>query len=720
MRTLLALSMAFALLTASHAGEVTGKIEMPLTCAPAVSPAVVTLEPLGTVKPLPTGDPAEIKLVNQKGLQFVPRVQAMRLGQSLRFSNEDRETHNVHVLASPLQFNETMAAGKSIDITPTKPGLLRLTCDIHHHMRGFVIVSDSPYVATCNRDGKYKLRNVAPGTYRLKVWHEMGDSHQEEITVTDQAMEVATIRLEGPEPVVSAVAATPVRPWPEVIDRISVLLACSLEAAKRPDQARLARKLAEDAYFIEFELSQMEVAVRNVLGRERAGEVEGHFRKLWPLAKNVAEGTQTQAQFAEVSRLLLLDLVRANDDLSRKGVTDRTKIFAANSSDTVAPTTGSLPETRAKFARALERVREVADAGQPDDAASAMADLYFAEFEPIEAAISIRRPLDVATLEQQYSQLRGEIGIGLKGEKLGIAMASLRDAIEASLAKSDARPVGSFGAGFAASSITILREGVEVILLLTMLLALASKTGQAGASRAIGWGVAWAVVASGITALALNRLVTSSQGRTRELLEGGVMLAAAGVLFYVSYWLVSQSQAKRWNEFLKQSIKTGGFGTLGLTAFLAVYREGAETALMYQALITGQGGARPGLLGVAAGLSVGVVLLGMIFVLLKRTSLKLPMRTFFKVTGSALFTMAIVFAGNGVFALQVARSLKVTPLAWLGGGVPVLGLHPNVQVLSVQGILLAGAVGAWLILWIEQRETAPKVKTESNHAQVAV
>ena len=71
------------------------------------------------------------------------------------------------------------------------------------------------------------------------------------------------------------------------------------------------------------------------------------------------------------------------------------------------------------------------------------------------------------------------------------------------------------------------------------------------------------------------------------------MLVAAGVLFYVSYWLVSQAQAKRWTDFLKQKarrgLEWGGGATLAVTAFLAVYREGAETALMYQALLGSQG-----------------------------------------------------------------------------------------------------------------------------------
>ena len=94
------------------------------------------------------------------------------------------------------------------------------------------------------------------------------------------------------------------------------------------------------------------------------------------------------------------------------------------------------------------------------------------------------------------------------------------------------------------------------------------------------------------------------------------MLVAAGVLFYVSYWLISQAQAKRWTDFLKRQarrgLEWGGGGTLAVTAFLAVYREGAETALMYQALLGSQGTTRAGLLGLAAGLVLGLAILAVV------------------------------------------------------------------------------------------------------------
>ena len=204
------------------------------------------------------------------------------------------------------------------------------------------------------------------------------------------------------------------------------------------------------------------------------------------------------------------------------------------------------------------------------------------------------------------------------------------------------------------------------------------------------------------------------------------MLAASGILFYVSYWLISQLEAKRWMDFLKKQarhgLELGGQGTLAVTAFLAVYREGAETSLMYQALLGSEGRTQAGFLGLTAGLALGIVLLAVIAYLIRATSVRLPMHVFFKFSGLFLFALAIVFAGNGVFELQNAGILLTTNLAWMGRGLPWAGLYPNLQVISVQGLLLAGAVLAWVVIpraslqagMLGQSEHRPGRQEEAN------
>jgi high-affinity iron transporter len=717
--------------------EISGVVRMPEVCSPSVSPAVVYLQPSDVrtgrtaapksgVSSRPSPD-TEIALVNQRGLQFTPRVQAIALGQTVRFTNEDGQTHNVHVISPGFAFNQSMTPGRHEDFTPEHAGVMILACDVHLHMRGYVVVSPTPWVQVCSRQGRFRLENVPDGRYVLNVWHEMGEPLRQEIVVGGgKAVELPELVLAGPSvPArVAGSATAPVRPWAEVVDRIGMLLTASRQAAARSGEKSKARRLAEDAYWAEFEASDMEVAVRRHLGYARAGELEQHFRRFRSEVREVAEGRHPATVLDDRSHDLLLDLVAAARELNNKGVTDAAHIDAnhregatdelpslASVSDLGGPKAdpSALLQT---LRRGFHRVSQQADQDGPDEAASELTSVYMTDFEPIERYLLGRSPQSVRPLEVQFNVIRGEISSGLKGEKLAGRLDRLYADVDDLVARLEARPAGTFGTAFLESLITIVREGVEVILVLAMLITLVSKASQpaagsadaarAGAMRAIWIGVALAIGASLATAAALNLLVASAQGRAREIIEGAVMLIAAGVLFYVSYWLVSQAQAKRWADFLKQrarrGLEWGGGGTLAATAFLAVYREGAETSLMYQALKGSQGTTQAGLLGLAAGLVLGLLILAFVAVLVRATSVRLPIRSFFQLSGLCLFGLAVIFAGNGVFELQNAGILLTTPLAWLGGGLPLAGVYPNVQVVSVQGLLLAGAVLSWVVI----------------------
>ncbi len=541
--------------------SVSGCVVMPEVCSPEVSPAVVWLAPESGAVASGAGV-SDLALVNQRGLQFAPRVQAIALGRTIRFTNEDNETHNVHVVTLGGNFNATMPPGQPRDFTPTKPGVVRLVCDIHSHMRGYVVVSASPWVSVCSAKGQFRLENVPAGRYVLNVWHEMGDPLTTEITVgTGERADLGTFTLKVPALARrTAGQAAPVRAWADVIDRIGMLLSASLDAAGHANQYKKARKLAEDAYWAEFEASDMETAVRLHLGIGSAVDLERKFRAVIPAIRRVSEGKGSAADVIEAIRPLMVSLSQASDDLNKKGVTDAAHLKVDTRATLTVPAPGPTGDPDAELAalqRGFDGVRALADTGEFDEAASGMTSVYFDEFEPLERFIAARRPAAVRPLEIQFNAIRGEVGQGLKGQALQGRLAGLFAEAKSAVDRSRAVAEGAFSPAFAASFVTIVREGVEVILLLTMLLALAGRTGQAWGRKAIAWGVGTAVLASAGTAVALNLLVASTQGRTRELLEGAVMMAAAGVLFYVSYWLISQVESKRWMEFLKRQAARG-------------------------------------------------------------------------------------------------------------------------------------------------------------------
>src|SRR4029078_10112569 len=97
----------------------------------------------------------------------------------------------------------------------------------------------------------------------------------------------------------------------------------------------------------------------------------------------------------------------------------------------------------------------------------------------------------------------------------------------------------------------------------------------------IWWGVGYALLASAATAVVLKTLLAAMPA-TREIIEGLTLLGAVGVLFSVSYWLISKVEAAKWQAFIRDKVNNalqhGGGRALVFVAFLAVYREGHETA----------------------------------------------------------------------------------------------------------------------------------------------
>ncbi len=300
--------------------EISGIVRMPEICSPSVSPAVVYLERAGgQAADRKAGTPAvprsdtEVALVNQRGLQFTPRVQAIAMGRTIRFTNQDGETHNVHAVSRGFEFNQSMMPGRYAEFTPDRPGVMMLACDVHLHMRGYVVISPTPWVQVCSPKGGFRLEDVPDGRYVLNVWHEMGEPLRKEIVVQGgQSLVLPELVLAGPSAPVRAAGAvntTPARPWGEVIDRIGVTLAASREAATRPGELTRARRLTEDAYWAEFEASDMEVAVRRHLGYARAGELEQSFRRFRSDIREVAEGRRRGSVLDDRIHDLLLDLV---------------------------------------------------------------------------------------------------------------------------------------------------------------------------------------------------------------------------------------------------------------------------------------------------------------------------------------------------------------------------------------------------------------------------
>jgi FTR1 family protein len=332
----------------------------------------------------------------------------------------------------------------------------------------------------------------------------------------------------------------------------------------------------------------------------------------------------------------------------------------------------------------LEQALTAARNGRTSDAGDKAFDAYIA-FEPLESPARARNPGLVATTERLFADFKGAVRAGdLR------AAERARDGIEANLPSilELTRPTGSGVEAFWQSLLIILREGFEAILVIGAIVAFLLKTGHRERLRAIWWGVAWGVLASAATAIVL-KTVLSAMPASREVIEGATMLIAVAVLFSVSYWLISKVEAAKWQQFIRDKVSRaldhGGGTALAFVAFLAVYREGAETALFYQALFNE--GTRVAL-PIALGILAGGAALAVIFTLFYRFGVRIPLRTFFGVTSVLLYYMAFVFMGKGIREWQEGNLVSITIIP----GAPhadALGLYPTVETLFAQLVLVA-------------------------------
>ncbi len=266
--------------------------------------------------------------------------------------------------------------------------------------------------------------------------------------------------------------------------------------------------------------------------------------------------------------------------------------------------------------------------------------------------------------------------------------------------------------------VVLLREGFEAILIVGAMVAYLHKSDRPEKVRHVAVGVGLGVAASLVAWFALRWVFGAAQPGSMEqtLLEGTSMLLAAAVLFYVGFWLLSKVETDRWRAYLdgkvQDSLASDRAWVLGVIGFLAVFREGVETALFLQALSLQSGGATGEIL---LGLGLASVLLVGIYYLVHHVGVRVPLRPFFLGTSVLLYLLAVRFAGMGVFELQEGSLLSVTALpavaTWLDAhplvGVlaqDVMGFAPTAEVALTQGILiLVLAGGATWSLAIEPR-----------------
>ncbi len=354
------------------------------------------------------------------------------------------------------------------------------------------------------------------------------------------------------------------------------------------------------------------------------------------------------------------------------------------------------------FADARRLLAEVAaHAGDRARAKELAVAAYLEGVEPHEASLRARDAAATQRIEEAFLELRRTIATGATID----ADAVRRDVARATMlldgAEEHARRDRSVP--FFAALAIALREGFEIALLISALLAFVRKSGHPESAPYVHYGWILALPAGAVTWFAVGAALG---GARRELTEGVLTLVAASMLLFVSHFVLGKLESRKWLKFLERKTRASSTRPWPLmtVAFVAAYREAIEIVLFFRALALDSPGRAA---AIAAGVATGCAILGALVFGMQQLGRRLNPRPVMVASGLLLTALAISLVGQGVRALQEGGYVPLTPLGNAHGGLPSLGLYPTAEGLGTQLVVLALVL---LPLWRERRRAqAPKL-----------
>lgn len=175
---LIAIVAGFTL--SANAGTISGQV------SGVAGQSVVYIDTVaGKTFPAPTQHP----VIDQRGLLFQPRVTAVQVGTTVEFLNSDSVAHNVFWTSvggnKKLGHNlGTWPKGEKKAFKFDTPGAVPVLCNVHPEMSAYLVVVPTPYFATSDQAGNYKIENVPDGSYTVVAWHEGAKNQSKPVAVS--------------------------------------------------------------------------------------------------------------------------------------------------------------------------------------------------------------------------------------------------------------------------------------------------------------------------------------------------------------------------------------------------------------------------------------------------------------------------------------------------------------------------------------------------------
>ena len=360
---------------------------------------------------------------------------------------------------------------------------------------------------------------------------------------------------------------------------------------------------------------------------------------------------------------------------------------------------------RIKLVELLQQYKD----GKYDGAFATSRSAYLDSYEGIEIPLRPINPDFTLDMEIKFAELRNMIQQHQPYAKIEAKVVEIRNGLDESERLVSGTGVLAPSLAFSASFSIIFREGLESALIIGAILAYLDASRNAQYKKHVYLGILIAIIASLVTWFIAN-FVIEITGASRELIEAIAGISAVAVLFWVSFWILNKVETKKWIEFVKakvwQATTTGSVMVFAMLSFFTVYREGFETVLFYQVMLSF---AKYMESFVLLGLFIGLAVIISIVFVIRKLGKKLPLRILFGLTMAIGAYMSIAFIGNAVREFQ---EIGYIPTTHLFGIIPRLeinlatmtGIHPTLETTIAQIVLLSiYAVGTVYILIIQPR-----------------
>lgn len=436
--------------------------------------------------------------------------------------------------------------------------------------------------------------------------------------------------------------------WRFVFESIKTNLDNAKQSYKNGNLADV-KKYVEQAKFTNYRNTRLEQAIRQYVGSTVDSTIQNRMGKSINSINSSISPDEFASSLGEIVVLVYDAMKRLPADSASLAIVKMPKDYDKDS------------EQKANYEVVVKNISDKLKSAFNDyintkttKAMGDIQDIYFDEFEASGMENKVGA-LDVnlkTSIEGSFGHIVALMKSGAQKEEINTAINELDSKLAKALELLNSSNGGLFL--FLSALTIILREGFEALIIVAAIVAYLIKTGNSSRIRGIVYSsVSVAVLLSFAVAWVMN-LIFENAGQKRELLEGITMLVAVGLLFYVGFWLLSNASAKKWNAYIQghvsESITKDSATALWFTVFLAVFREGAETVLFYQALIFDAHNTTE-ISMIIGGFVIGLVVLFVVYYIFKIFAIKIPIRKFFMFTSAIIFYMSVVFVGKGVLEL---------------------------------------------------------------------